>query len=93
MSKSMSVISVIEADAEKVLSFLNGAEKKVSAVGPNVIAGLGVILGKFAAVAADASGDAAAGGLNIALDVQTVTDIKAVWPALVQFAASIGIKL
>jgi hypothetical protein len=36
---------------------------------------------------------AAANPLNIALDVQTVTDLKAVWPEVKAFLVTLGIKL
>jgi hypothetical protein len=35
---------------------------------------------------------AAANPLNIALDVQTVTDLKAVWPEVKAFLGSLGVK-
>ena len=35
---------------------------------------------------------AAANPMNIPLDIQTVTDLKAVWPDLKQFLTSLGVK-
>lgn len=89
----MSLISTLEADAAKVLHFLSGAETEIQKVGPTVIAGLGTILGAVSTAITDGEGAAAAGGLNIALDVQTAADVKAVWPDLVKFAESLGVKL
>lgn len=89
----MSVISVIEADAEKVLTFLTGAEEKVTTVGPKVVAGLGTILGAVGAAIETGTQAAEADGLNIALDVTTFNNLKAVWSDIVAYASALGIKL
>ena len=82
----------IEVAAEDVLKFLTGVKDLTSKVDPDVIAGLGVLLGTVAKAVEDVSA-VAANPLNFTLDAATVQDLKAVWPALVKFAASIGIKL
>jgi hypothetical protein len=82
----------VEVAAEDVLKFVSGVLATGSKVEPGVIAGLGVLLGTVTKALGDLSG-AAANPLNFSLDVATVQDLKAVWPAVVQFAASLGIKL
>lgn len=87
----MSVITTIEGDAEKVLSWLVKKVTGLQAVEPQVVAALGVLLGavgtSIAAIAADAAAP------SITLSAEAIADIKAVWPAITEFAASIGIKL
>jgi hypothetical protein len=82
----------IEVAAEDILKFLTSAKELSSKLDPNAIAGLGVLLGTVAKAMEDVSA-AAANPLNLSLDATTVQDLKAVWPAVVKFAASIGIKL
>jgi hypothetical protein len=82
----------IEVAAEDVLKFLSGVKDLSSKVNPDAIAGLGVLLGTVTKAMEDVSA-AAANPLNFSLDAATVQDLKAVWPAVVKFAASIGIKL
>lgn len=82
----------VEVAAEDVLKFLNCAEAANAKAGPQAIAGLGVLLGAVAKAVEDVSA-ATVNPLNIALDISTVQDLKSVWPALVAFAGSIGIKL
>ncbi len=81
----------IEVAAEDVLKFLNGAQAAVKAE-PQVVAALGVLLGTLAKTVEDVS-SVAANPLNITLDIATVNDLRAVWPALVGFAQTLGIKL
>lgn len=78
----------IEVAATDILNFFAKAQKAE----PAAIAALGVLLGAASTVISDVSGVAAA-PLNIALDEQTVSDLKAAWPAVVAFAATLGIKL
>jgi hypothetical protein len=83
------VVKDIEVAADKVLSFIAKEQK----VAPGVVAALGVLLGQVGAAVSDTSSAAAQSGLNLALDSQTFTDIKAVWPDVKAFAAELGIKL
>lgn len=89
----MSILATIETDAEKALAWLSGEATKVEKIEPQVVAALGVVLGKVNTALSSVEGAVAADGLNIPLDAQTLTNLKAVWPALVSFAASIGIKI
>lgn len=94
MSNELQVILTdVDQDAKKVLSFLTGAEKKVASAGPKVVAGLGVLLGAAAKAVTDGGAAAAADGINISLDVATFNDVKAVWPDIVAWGADFGIKL
>jgi hypothetical protein len=80
----------IEIGAEDVLKWLTGANKALHAA-PEVVAALATLIGAFEKPLADISG-AAANPLNIALDIQTVNDLKATWPAVKEFLSSLGIK-
>jgi hypothetical protein len=82
----------VEVAAEDILKFVTGALSIGSKVEPGVVAGLGVLLGTVAKALGDVNG-VAANPLNFSLDAATVKDLEAVWPAVVQFASSIGIKL
>lgn len=82
----------IEVAATDVLKFLTQSETLVTKTEPGVVAALGVLLGATE-TAITALGQATASPLNIALDAQTVADLRAVWPAVVAFATSLGIKL
>jgi hypothetical protein len=88
----MSIVTVVlkdtEVAAEKVLSFLAKTEKAE----PQVIAALGVLLGAVGTAVTSVQG-AAAAPLNVQLDQATFADIKAVWPDVKAFAATLGIKL
>ena len=81
----------IEIGAEDALKWLIGAGKALHAA-PEVVAALGTLMGAVEKPLADLAG-AAQNPLNIALDVQTVNDLKAAWPAVRQFLASLGVKL
>jgi hypothetical protein len=80
----------IEIGAEDVLKWLTGANKALSAA-PAVIAALATLVGAVEKPMAELAG-AAANPLNIALDVQTVTDLKAVWPDVKKFLGTLGVK-
>jgi hypothetical protein len=79
----------IEIGAEDVLKWLTGANKALHAA-PEVVAALATLIGAVEKPLADISG-AAANPLNIALDIQTVNDLKATWPAVKEFLGSLGI--
>lgn len=82
----------IEVAAEDMLKFVSGVAVASNKATPGVVAGLGVLLGAIAKALADVNG-VAANPLNLTLDAATIHDIKAVWPAIAQFAGSLGIKL
>jgi hypothetical protein len=88
----MNIEHGIEVAAEDVLKFVSGVLSTANKVEPGVIAGLGVLLGAVTKALGDVN-DVVSNPLNFSLDAATVQDLKAVWPAVVQFAASIGIKL
>lgn len=81
----------IEIGAEDALKWLTGANKALHAA-PAVVAALATLLGAVEKPLSELAG-AAANPLNIALDVQTVSDLKVVWPQVKEFLASLGIKL
>lgn len=83
----------LEADAAKVLNFFNKAQSKTVSAGPGVVAGLGTVLGAVSKAVADGSAAAGSGGVNIALDAETLADVKQVWPDIQAFVADLGIKL
>jgi hypothetical protein len=80
----------IEIGAEDVLKWLTGANKALSAA-PAVIAALATLVGAVEKPMAELAG-AAANPLNIALDVQTVTDLRAAWPDVKKFLGTLGVK-
>lgn len=83
----------LEADAAKVLNFFTQAQNKTASAGPSVVAGLGTVLGAVSKAIEDGSSAAGSGGINIALDTETIADVKQVWPAIKAFVADLGIKL
>lgn len=82
----------VEVGAGDLLKFMSGAQSKLTAA-PQVIAALGVVLGAVNAAVVSAEGAAASSGLNIALDEATLAEIKALWPDVVKFLATLGIKV
>jgi hypothetical protein len=80
----------IEIGAEDALKWLTGANKALSAA-PAVIAALATLVGAVEKPLSELAG-AAANPLNIALDVQTVTDLRAAWPDVKSFLGSLGVK-
>lgn len=81
----------IEIGAEDALKWLHGANKAMQAA-PEVIAALATLIGSVEKPLSDVAG-VAANPLNVALDIQTVNDLKLAWPAVKQFMASLGVKL
>ncbi len=80
----------IEIGAEDALRWLSGANKAMQAT-PAVIAALATLIGAIEKPLSELAG-AAANPLNIPLDVQTVADLKTVWPQLQAFLKTLGIK-
>ena len=80
----------IEIGAEDALKWLSGANKAMQAT-PAVVAALATLVGAIEKPLAELAG-AAANPMNIPLDVQTVTDLKAVWPQFEAFLKTLGVK-
>jgi hypothetical protein len=80
----------IEIGAEDALNWLTGANKALKTA-PEVVAALATLVGALEKPIAELAG-AAANPLNIALDIQTVTDLEAVWPQLKAFLGTLGVK-
>ena len=80
----------IEIGAEDVLKWLTGANKALHAA-PAVVAALATLVVAVEKPIAELAG-AAANPLNIALDIQTAKDLKAVWPEVKQFLSTLGVK-
>lgn len=80
----------IEIGAQDALKWLTGANKALHAA-PEAIAALATLISAVEKPLADVAG-VAANPLNISLDIQTVGDLRAAWPSLKQFMASLGVK-
>jgi hypothetical protein len=89
----MNVEKGVEVAADDVLKFLTKAEKVTTTAGPQVVAGLGTLLGAVGTAIASGEAAATAGGISIPLDAQTVVAVKSVWADIEAFAKSIGIKI
>ena len=87
----VSIEKGIEIAAEDALKWLIGADKALHAA-PEVVASLATLIGAIEKPLADVAG-AAQNPLNIALDIQTVRDLKAAWPAVKEFLVTLGVKL
>lgn len=81
----------IEIAAEDALKWLTNANKALD-VTPTVVAALGTLFGQLEKPLSDVA-TVATNPLNISFDIQTVTDLKAVWPDIQKFLTSIGVKL
>ncbi len=81
----------IEIGAEDALKWLTGANKALHAA-PQVIAALATLIGAVEKPLSELAG-AAANPLNIPLDIETATDLKAAWPDVLAFLASLGVKV
>lgn len=92
-NKATVIVHDVEVGAEKLLSFVTGAQNKVKSVGPGAVSGLATILGAVAAAIEASSAAASQDGLNVALDVAAMNGIKQVWPELVTLAGEFGIKI
>jgi len=80
----------IEIAAEDVLKWLGGANKALKAA-PQVIAALATLIAAVEKPMAELAG-VASNPLNIALDIQTAKDLKAVLPEVKAFLATLGVK-
>jgi len=80
----------IEIGAEDVLKWLGKAHGVIAAA-PGVVAALATLVTAVEKPLAELAG-AAADPLNIALDFQTATDLKAIWPDVKKFLEALGVK-
>jgi hypothetical protein len=80
----------IEVGAEDILKWLMRAEKALKTT-PQVIAALAVLAAALEKPLLDA-GVAASNPLNIVLDVETAVELKAAWPSVKIFLATLGVK-
>ena len=80
----------IEIGAEDALKWLVGANHALQAA-PEVIAALATLVSAIERPLAEVA-VAAQNPLNIALDIQTVHNLKATWPSVKQFLGSLGVK-
>ena len=80
----------IEIAAEDALKWLGKPHGALSAA-PAVIAALATLVSAVEKPLAEIS-VVAVNPLNIALDIQTATDLKAVWPDVKAFLVTLGVK-
>jgi hypothetical protein len=80
----------IEIAAEDALQWLGKAHGVIAAA-PGVVAALATLVSAAEKPLVELSG-AVANPLNIPLDIQTATDLKAVWPDVKKFLESLGVK-
>ena len=80
----------IEIGAEDALKWLTGADKALKA-SPAVVAALATLIGAVEKPITEVA-VVAANPLNIPLDIQTVQDLKAVWPDVKTFLTTLGVK-
>ena len=80
----------IEIAAADALKWLGKAQTTLSAA-PGVVAALATLISAVDKPIAEVAA-VAANPLNIALDIQTVNDLKAVWPEVKAFLGTLGVK-
>jgi hypothetical protein len=80
----------IEIAAADALKWLGKAQTTLSAA-PGVVAALATLIAAVDKPIAEVAA-VAANPLNIPLDIQTVNDLKAVWPEVKTFLGSLGVK-
>jgi hypothetical protein len=80
----------VEIGAEDALKWLSGANKALKAT-PAVVAALATLISAVEKPLSEVAG-VAANPLNVPLDIQTVNDLKAVWPDVKQFLTTLGVK-
>jgi len=80
----------IEIGAGDALKWLGKAQTAMSAA-PGVIAALATLIGAVDKPLTELSA-VVANPLNIPLDIQTATDLKAVWPEVKTFLGTLGVK-
>jgi hypothetical protein len=80
----------IEIAASDALKWFGKANKVLTAA-PSVVAALATLATAVEKPLMDLTG-VAANPLNIVLDVQTASDLKAVWPDVTKFLETLGVK-
>jgi hypothetical protein len=80
----------IEIGASDALKWLGKAQTALTAA-PGVVAALATLAAAADKPLMELSG-AVANPLNIALDIQTASDLKAVWPDVKTFLGTLGVK-
>jgi hypothetical protein len=88
----VSIEKGVEVGASDLLKFITGANKQLGAA-PQVVAALATVLGAVSTAVTAGESAVASSGLNIALDQAELAAIKAVWPDVVAFLGTLGIKL
>lgn len=84
---------IIEIAAEDALRFITSLQGDVNKGGPGALAALAVVLSAVDKALVDGT-NVANNPASLVLSFATdVADVKAVWPAVKQLAASLGIKL
>ena len=87
----VSIEKGIEIGAEDVLKWLVGAGNALRAA-PAAIAALAAMAAALEKPILELE-EVAANPLNIPLDIQTATDLKAAWPEVIAFLKSLGVKM
>lgn len=85
------VVNKIDKTVEANLPLIEGLSALVSPKAPAIEDAAYALFGKVAHAISEASDAANANGLNLALDAQTVADMKSLLPAVEQFAIDRGI--
>lgn len=86
----VSIEKGIEIGAEDALKWLTRADHTLQAA-PTVVAALATLIAAIDKPLTEMA-TAAANPLNIALDIQTVRDMKSAWPQVKQFLSTVGVK-
>ncbi|MFP5237528.1 MAG: hypothetical protein ACLGSD_16650 [Acidobacteriota bacterium] len=86
----VSIEKGVEIAAEDALKWLTRADHTLQAA-PTVVAALATLIAAIDKPITEMAA-AAANPLNIALDIQTVRDMKAAWPQVKQFLSTVGVK-
>lgn len=86
----VSIEKGIEIGAEDALKWLTRADHTLQAA-PKVVAALATLIAAIEKPISDVAA-AAANPLNIALDIQTVKDMRAALPEVKQFLTTVGVK-
>lgn len=86
----VSIEKGIEIGAEDALKWLTCADHTLQAA-PTVVAALATLIAAIDKPLTEMAA-AAANPLNVALDIQTVRDMKAAWPQVKQFLSTVGVK-
>lgn len=80
----------IQVGATDVLKWLSTAHTALAAA-PTVVAALATLVAAVDKPLVELTG-VISNPLNIALDIQTATDLKAVWPDVKAFLGTLGVK-